>query len=138
MHSTRNVAKWILFSSILFGVLGLLSLLATDLMLLPRAPGVGPRLWFSREPILLASTSFPPALFAYFASLRWLRNGSKLFRGWLSIAAFSWVSLVINPFIWFLVLATCFSYGLIVLSFLLAGGVFLQIAWRISERTGHA
>ena len=121
----------------LFGVLGLLSLVAMDLVL-PKAPGVSPNLYFSRDPILLASTSLPPALFACFASLRWLRSDSKLFRGWLSVAAFAWTSLVINPVIWFLVLSTFLLYGFVALFFLLSGGVILQAAWQLSRRPRHA
>ena len=136
MQRAPNVLKWVLSSSVLFGVLGLLSLVAVDFML-PRAPGVSPYLYFSREPILLASASLPPALFACFASLRWLRNDSKLFRGWLSVATFAWTSLVINPVIWVLVLSTFLLYGVIVLLFLLAGGLVLQVAWQLSTRARY-
>jgi hypothetical protein len=132
--SFTDAYRWVVSSSVLFGVLGLLSLVAVDFML-PRAPGANFQLYFSKEPILLASTSIPPALFACFASLRWLRNDSRLFRGWLSVATFAWTSLVINPVIWLLVLSTFLFYGVIVLLFLLAGGVVLQIAWQLSIRS---
>jgi hypothetical protein len=95
-------------------------------------------LHFSREPMLVVSTSVPPALFAWYASLRWLRNGSKFFRGWLSVAVFAWVSLVINPIIWFLVVATFTLYGWVVLSCFLAAGLLFQVAWRMSGRAAHA
>jgi hypothetical protein len=66
-----------------------------------------------------------------------LRNGSKFFRGWLSVAVFAWVSLVINPIIWFLVVTTFTLYGWVVLSCLLGAGLLFQVAWRMSGRAGR-
>jgi hypothetical protein len=138
MQSARGYRGWILYTSIGFGIVGLLSLLITDLIFLPRAPSSSLSLHFSREPMLVVSTSVPPALFAWYASLRWLRNGSKFFRGWLSVAVFAWVSLVINPIIWFLVVATFTLYGWVLLSCFLAAGLLFQVAWRMSGRAAHA
>jgi hypothetical protein len=138
MQSARGYRGWILYTSIGFGIVGLLSLLITDLIFLPRAPSSSLSLHFSREPMLVVSTSVPPALFAWYASLRWLRNGSKFFRGWLSVAVFAWVSLVINPIIWFLVVATFTLYGWVLLSCFLAAGLLFRVAWRMSGRAAHA
>ena len=132
MISYPYADRWIVFSSIYFGVLGYLSLLITDLILLPsNTHEQSMNLYFAKEPMLIASTSLPPALFAYIAAKKWLREGSKFFRGWLSVACFSWLSLVINPIIWFLVIITFVSYGFIVLGVLFIGGFVLQVFWQI-------
>jgi hypothetical protein len=135
LQSAQAYRGWVLSTSIGFGIAGLLALLITDLIFLPRAPSSSLRLRFSTEPMLLVSTSVPPALFAWYASLRWLRNGSKFFRGWLSVAVFAWVSLVINPIIWLLVVATFTLYGWVVLTCFLAAGLLFQVAWRMSGRS---
>jgi hypothetical protein len=138
VQNAQGFGKWVFFSSTAFGVLGVVSVLVTDFIFIPGAPGQSAGVYLSREPIILASTSLPPALFACYASLKWLRNGSKFFRGWLSVAVFAWLSLLINPIIWVLVVATFTLYGFVVLSLFLAGGVLLEIAWRIFRRAEHA
>jgi hypothetical protein len=129
MKKDPHIGNWIWFSSILFGALGFISLLITDMVLLPHAPGSSTGLYFSKSPVLVASTAIMPALFAFIASHRWLRKGSRLFGGWLSVAVFSWVSLVLNPAIWLLVLSSFMLYGFLVLGLLLVGGVILQLSW---------
>ncbi len=132
MLSYPHEDKWVVFSSIYFGVLGYLSLLVTDLILLPsNTHEQSMNLFFAKEPLLIASTSLPPALFAYIAAKKWLHDDSKFFRGWLSVACFSWLSLVINPLIWFLVMVTYMGYGAIVLGVLFIGGFVLQVFWQV-------
>jgi len=138
MEFSINHKKWILASSFMFGVLGIFSLVITDLIILPSASLQAPKFYFSKEPIFLLSVSVMPFCFAYFAANRWLRKKSTFFRGWFSVAVFSWLSLVLNPVIWLLVLATFVLFGFVVLLMFLTGGFVLQLIWKISADSKYA
>lgn len=138
MEFSINHKKWILAPSFMFGVLGISSLVITDLIILPSASLQTPKFYFSKEPTLLFSVFVMPFCFAYFAANRWLSKKSTFFRGWFSIAVFSWLSLVLNPFIWVLVLATFVLFGFVVLLMFLTGGFALQLIWKISEASKYA
>lgn len=119
---------WLGLSPLVFGVAGLLGLVLTDLAGPPRASThSGYSLHLSLVPLLLLSTTLPPALFAFLATYWWLVKGVKFFSGWLSVAIFAWISLVLNPVIWLLVLTTYMLYGFVALATLLAAGAVLVI-----------
>jgi hypothetical protein len=117
---------WLGVSPIVFGVAGLLGLVLTDLVG-PWATHSGDRLQLSRLPLLLVSTTLPPALFAFLATYWWLVKGVKFFSGWLSVAMFAWISLVLNPVIGLLVFTTYMLHGVVVFATLLAAGAVLMI-----------
>lgn len=133
----KRYSYWLYYSSILFGLTGVASLILTDLIIVPHAPGIErsfiDMLWLSKEPIFLLSSFFPPIFFAYIAAHRWLIKNSKFFSGWLSVAIASWLSLVLNPIIWLLVAASFVVYGFIVLALFLSCGIFLSVLWRIQS-----
>ncbi|MFC6805558.1 hypothetical protein ACFQE2_07495 [Methylophaga thalassica] len=127
----KNLQKRILIiTSLMFGLAGVVSLLLTDAAFVPRAPNSPIGWYFSSEPILLISVAVPPAVFAYFASYRWHIKGSRFFNGWLNVALFSWLSLVINPVIWVLVLASFFFFGFVVLHVFLLVGLLIKFLLR--------
>ncbi|MEZ5525336.1 MAG: hypothetical protein R3E62_10315 [Pseudomonadales bacterium] len=132
MEFSINRKKWILFPSFMFGVLGIFSLVITDLVFLPSAQPHSSKLYFSVEPTLLFSASVMPFGFAYFAANKWLHKNSSFFRGWFSVAGFAWLALILNPIIWLLVLATFTLFGFVVLFIFLTGGLILQLIWKIS------
>jgi len=129
-----NVRIWIFLSPVVFCFAGLASAVVTDLVFhsSPLSTGFLHSLSLSKEPLFLLSSSIPPALFAFFATYMWLVKGVQFFRGWLSVAAAAWFSLVINPIVWFLVMATFALYGFVALGVFFFAGVVLHIAWKLN------
>ncbi|HWS40811.1 MAG TPA: hypothetical protein VN247_05935 [Arenimonas sp.] len=124
---------WLYVVPIFFFFAGISSLVITDLIVVPKIKyeGILQSLWFSKEPIYLFSASIPPALFSFLATYLWLIKKVSFFRGWLSVAAFAWVSLVVNPIIWFLVISSFFMFGFVALSVMFLAGIILQITWSL-------
>lgn len=129
----HSLVAWGVGSALCFSLAGVLALVATDLSL-PSVERMDflQRLRFAREPGFLLSVSVPPALAAVFAYNRWIFHGSKFFRGWASVAAAAWLSLVFNPGLFFLVMATFTVFGWIAFALIFATGAMVGLAWRFA------
>jgi hypothetical protein len=123
--------KYAIISAFVFAIPGVISLLLTDLIFVPRAPSKSITLFFSLEWINILAVTIPPAIFAYVATYQWLANEKKFFRGWMNVAIFAWFSLLINPVVWLLVIATFFLYGFIVFHIFLFTGLIMSFIWKM-------
>ncbi|MBW7469685.1 hypothetical protein [Marinobacter sp. F4218] len=118
--------RYSIISAIAFSIAGASALLLTDLVVVPRAPGIPISFYYSSNLILLVSVSFVPACVAYLTSYFWLSRNITFFDGWLSVAAFSWLSLLINPAVWLLVLSSFLFFGFTVLAIFFITGLLLE------------
>jgi hypothetical protein len=128
--------KWLFISPLFFFFAGISSLVITDLVVVPKIKYVGilQSLWFTKMPIFFLSVSVPPALFSFLATYLWLIKKVSFFKGWLSVAAFAWISLAINPIIWFLIVSSFFMFGIVAIGVMFLAGIVLQIIWNLKNR----
>lgn len=137
MQSAERNKTWMVVGSIVFAAAGGLSLLLTDLILVPASPGAERNptdyFWFSKSPAFVLSCIFPPMIFAGFAIHRWLFRGSRFFAGWLSVAIAAWLALVINPVIWLLVFASYVLFGFVAIGVFILAGAVMSIVWRMQD-----
>lgn len=137
MQVATHSKAWIICGAFIFAFAGALSLVLTDLILVPIAPGVEKtfidRLWFTKSPLLFLSCMFPPMVFAAFATHRWLFKDSKFFGGWFNVAIAAWLSLVVNPVIWFLVTVSYVLFGIVAIGIFFLTGSVMSILWRVKN-----
>lgn len=123
VNYSRN---WIYLSPIVFGVVPVSCIVIMDQVF---SKG---DLYFSKEPVYLALIFFPTTLASLLAAYLWLEKGMRFFGSWWQVAAAAWLSLLVNPAAWILVLSSLFLYGMLVLCAIMLAGAVLQVVWERS------
>lgn len=121
---------WLTVPPVLFACAGACSLALTEFIM-----GIRPQMLWT-WPVFVSCT-LPPMLASWGSIHAWLNHGNRFLAGWLSVAMTAWLSLVVNPIIWFLVLSTLLLFGVVVLSVFLATGSLLAILWAMLGSHRH-
>ena len=133
----RFINAWLVIGPIVFGIVGLLSLVTVDVVFLPRIPGTKEalieRLDFSKELMFILSCTISPIVCSFITAYLWLKKGNRGFN-WFIIAVISYGSIMVNPVMWFLTIITFFLYPLVAgFLFVIAGGS-VCLLWFLSKQ----